>query len=406
MSDEQNKQLVDFAGKLNMDVSFEKMKPEDYSGGLNVQFLTNNTQSTKSHIPMLGNLPALDLGSVAVQNKTYRVYTSQAGVFSFRINAIDQNGNNFSHTIPDIDMSVPVSGGGVTQTSLIQTWINSITLANTVTGSGTTSGYVDITLSDITGYDIVFTITNISSTGFQPYLEIRQEAYDISLIGELRYIESKDLIRDLYMYSTPQTRLPESKQMFVQAITNNGGRFSVQFTGVHSLTTGQKIGLSASGTAIDGIWIITVVNTVTIRLEEYYVNYSAVAGPYPLTITMTTYLEGVGEIGAAVEDVNTSIWTYTRLLRTKEWGFRTKKQIDGRPATRTEDRDSHYFTDGFNVPRCFYYTKPFAADGALAFNGGRYSYGSIAEETKNILSSTTARIEYTSQVQSGGQVQS
>lgn len=407
-----DKQEVDFSGKMMLDIAPEKMGPTDYGDARNIQFLSDNESTTGKHIPMKGSIPAFDLGSVAVQNKTWRLYTKQdAAANGFNLQAIDQNGNviNGGTIASDVYPTLPVSGGG-SQTTAVNTWITTfVDPTATVIGTGTTNGYIDITLNGIIGYDINFTMSNSALNPSFPKpdfarLEIRQEAYDVSLTGELRDIESNDLLRDLYMWSTPQTHLPEAQTLSVSAVTNNGGRFQVQFTAAHNLINGHKISISTSNTAIDGIWIITVINITTIKLEEYYANFSAIASPF--NVVVTSYLEGVGEIGAAVYDENADVWTYTRLLRSKEWNFRTKKQIDGRPATRTTVRDSFYFTDSFNNPGCFYYTKPFTLDGALSFNGGKYAYGSIAQETKNILSSTNARITFDSQAQSGGRVAS
>ncbi len=96
VNDPNNKQKVDFSGKLDLDTDLAKVKQGDYTAGLNAQFLTNDTQSTRSHIPMLGNEEAFNLGSVAVQNKTWRIYTPQDAVSTLGgIFLYDQNGNLF-----------------------------------------------------------------------------------------------------------------------------------------------------------------------------------------------------------------------------------------------------------------------------------------------------------------------
>lgn len=440
-----DKQLIDFSGILDSDSSPEQVNPANYTDAKNISFLTDNTESTGNHIPMRGNMPVFNIGSVSQQNKVIRLYTRQKsswGSYGYLIYVQSQSGN----IIPDnsgnpLNPNNPIVGSAANSHDITETIPNQaadlqgklnglLGTACQVTGTitQTTSlepgylqyGYLDIYFNGsgaIPGYDINLYATDSAFYGpllTKPdwlYFEPQQEAYDISAVGELKSIGSNDLLADLYLWSACVDDLPLTTTKTITSVINNGGRFQVVFSVAHGLVTGQKIALSESNTALDGEWIVSVINPTTIKLEEYYTTYTpaamAVISPLlPLNIKFTTLIESVGEIGAAVYDENLDLWTYTRLLRSKEFNFRTKKQIDCRPAVRTTDKDSFYFTDDYNVPRNFYYTKPFITDGALESNGGRYSYGSISQETTNVISTTGAKIEFVKQHQAGGAITS
>lgn len=438
-------QKLSFQKTLDQDTSPENLDPQSYVDARNVQPLTNNTESTTSHIPVLGNTEAFDLGSVVVQNKTWRIHSPQdatdnlGGIFLY-----DQNGNLF----PTISGQVQPMEWNRNQTVANQA-VAILAMFTTIDGSGTTSviavgDYIDITTNTINGYDLGSDArtashgTPILITDISLDPQVTVEAYDTSLAGELNDIGAKDLLGDLFILSTPQKNLPQALTYYsngtisVNVITDvvaSGGRYSVTTAQPHGLSTGMKViinGVVYTGTPVvspNGIWIITSTGSLTFTCQEWYTvttGYTAWTSGGIITL----YTESIGEIGVAQKDVNTAVWTYTRLLRTKQWNFRTSKQPDFRVAERTSIKDSLYWTNNYEPPRCFYYNRPLNGifvdafysgttdtgdrDGAIMQINphGHYSYLTVAEETKLLLSPTGIQIQFTDQPQSGGQVAS
>ena len=451
-------QQLNFSGALNQDTSVEYIQ-NDYVDAKNVRHLTTNTESTQAQIPVLGNSLAFDLGSVSAQNKTWRILTPldavniKGGIFLY-----DQSGNLF----PTISGQAQPMEWNRNQ-SVANQATDIATLFAGIDGNGNTiinvvDNYIEITPvfeDTLFGYDIGFnatTTTGATPTTLNTSLDptILQEAYDITLGGELRVIGSYDLEGDLFVWSTPQVNLPTTITAIIDGVTLVSApvpanfQYQVSTDIPHGLTTGMKVviaNVSYTGTPLkspNGIWLIAVINSTTFNLREWYNPDPGAVFVWTNTTlgTITLYTEAVGEIGVAQKNENLPLpvqnqWTntgldngkYTRLLRTKEWGFRTKKQADTY-CERTSIKDSIYWTDDFNVPRVFYYSRPLNGifinklydtgdltgdlDGAIEIinPNGKYEYGSIGEETKLILSSTDAHIIFTSQTQAGGQIAS
>lgn len=427
-----NLQIINFEGGLNTDLTPDYIQ-KDYTDALDIQALTGNTESTLSTIPKLGNRFTDSLGSVSVQNKTWRLFISQqtaphAGYLLF----LDANGNYLNNPTPNPspplfnfatppfyqwDMSLGFAAQVAAITSIITAGIPMIDPTATIVGTDTsgvdTAGYVDITFNGISGYDLGFFATHKAvSPGVTdarlPSL-IVQEAYDVSLAGELNVIGSNDVLGDLYLWSTPQKNLVTTISPIITGITSVAGKYRITTSSAHGLVTGMSVEISGvvyTGTppkSPNSIWIITVISPTVFDVQEFYTVTTGFV--YTSGGVVTIYTEGVGEIGVMQNNSDADTWNYTRLLRTKEWNFRTKKQPHTY-AERNSLRDSVYWTDDFNVPRVFYYSLPFIVDGALSINGGNYDYGSISEETKLILSSTSANIQFVQQVQGGGNIQS
>ena len=378
-------QQLNFTGGLNQDTTPEYIQ-NDYTDAADVQHLTQDTESTQSHIPSLGNKQAFTLGSVSTQNKTWRIYTSDTsptvvtnGLFLF-----DQNGA----AIPSGAINWTADQTVTLQAAALLAAIPA-GYSPTVTTDGST--YLDVTLTAIPSYDWGLTAT--TKIGAPPLITdtemvyvIFKEAIDETLTGELNVVGSNDLLSDLYVLSTPQRNLPTIQPYGVLTAVTNGLGYTITTSQPHGLVSGQKIlidgvvAVPASGLAPNGFWIITVTGASSFTADELY----DVGSGFVLSSaggTITLYSESIGEIGAAVKDLDIDTWVYKRLLRTKEWDFRTRYQADFRVSQRTESKDSLYWTNGNEAPRVFYYTKPFITDGALAINGGRYAYGSIADET-------------------------
>ncbi len=419
-------QKLEFQGHIDMDSDPTKVAPGNYTSALNVNFLTGNTESTKSHVPMKGNELAFILGTTVVQNKIWRITSpldatnDLGGIFLY-----DQNGNLF-----------PTIAGQAQP----MTWNRNQTIANQVTaiaamfatidGSGTTTvttsgDYIFIISDTINGYDIGLNATTTtgagpttSDTSLDP--EIYQEAYDLSLTGENHAIGSFDLLGDLYVWSTAQTHLPTIITPTITTVADNGaGRYRITTSAAHGLTTGWKVAVSGVNVATpgivspNGVWIITVISPTVFDVREWYTittgfTQGAAGG------AVTTYIEGAGIIGVGQFDANSDAWTYTRIAQTKQWNFTTKKQVDTY-CEQNSVQSSIYWTDDYNVPRVIYYVKEYDANGALlpfVTNGvietinptGLYTYETINLESKLQLTTSGARLTFLQQLQSGGQV--
>lgn len=427
-------QKLDFSGHLDRDTDPTKLDPNNYTDARNIQPLTKNTESTRDHIPMLGNVLAFELGSVTTQNKTYRLFTEDKtlnpdtffGGFSTLL--FFSNGVQFpvTHTIKwTRNQSIPA------QASFIQSSINTLWGLGAVATVTAGTTYVDITLTLITGYDFTISATNASTAaGVAMTFNTLKEAYDTTLTGDLRAIGSYDLLGDLYIWSTTGVNLPLKKTLTVLSISllPVGARqlYKIIFTSEHKLSIGQSVNLLGNtGSAIDGTWIVSSFGFATdsIVLEDYFSKTLPVVPPPavpPTTITATLYAQSIGEIGVAQYTASTDTWLYTRLGRTKQWGFRTKKQCDTY-CEQSAIKSSLYWTDDFNVPRVIYnFRKYDISNNLLPYDPtidndriistinstGFYTYESILQESSLQLNESGARILFKQQLQSGGQVTS
>lgn len=457
-------QKIDFSGVLDTDSSPELVKPIDYTDAKNIQPLTNNTESSKSHIPVKGNTLAFSLGSVTAQNKKWRIYTSwdNASTKHGTVYFFDQNAQlmydpttyatpiYFLLNVDNVTQATHLSTGGGGGLVAFFGGGNYTCTGVNVTNLGTSgTGYIEIELLTISNYD--WDIISTTSTTFIPLItdsefeiEVVQEAIDVTLTGENNDIASYDLLGDLFLLSTPQRNLPTVVvdnvpslpiAMLITVTINVAPTpdvYRVTCSNPHNLSSGMKVQISDVDiltpgiVSPNGLWIINVINATTFDLLEYY-NVTTGMTATASTGKITLYTEGIGEIGVAQKDVNTAVWTYTKLLRTKQWNFRTKKQTDFRVGERTSVKDSLYWTNDYEIPRCFYYNRPqdgifenyaYGSNGLLPLTGdlngaisiinpnGHYSYRTINEETKLLLSPTGAKLAFTTQSQGGGQVPS
>lgn len=448
-------QKISFQGVLDRDTSYENRDAENFNDALNVESLTNDTTSTTSTIPVKGNKYAFDLGSVAVQNKKIRIYTfwgdnSYNGTFYI----YSQNGGLMNDpsaypTAPNKLFVFPMTFGqdAIDQANYIKTsgvagqgldgffGSGNYTISGTITsGNGSTGeGYIDLELTGIPGYDWDIIATYSGPVHSVPLVTddkltkaIIKEAYDLSLTGQNQPIAGHDLLNDEYILSTPSDNLPTVIDPVVSNVTVVGGKYRLTVTN-HGLTTGMSVvtsGIVYTGAPIqgpNGIFIITVINANTIELNEYY-NITTGFTSYTSGGKVTLYTESVGDIGVAQKNIDTDQWTYTRLLRTKQWNFRKQYQPDFRTGDRTAIKDSLYWCSKCDTLRCFYYDRPPGGifsnslwngtegdlDGAIIYNHpkGRYSYDTVADETRLILSQPKATLAYKEQFQSGGAIKS
>lgn len=99
------------------------------------------------------------------------------------------------------------------------------------------------------------------------------------------------------------------------------------------------------------------------------------------------------EIGYLAYNEGSGVHTYTRLIRSKDLGFRPNYRVSG-TGEKTTKLTSLYLTDGNTLPRTFYFNNPYTQDGALVVNGGRYNISTIDEETRLFQNTLDAKINF------------
>lgn len=136
-------------------------------------------------------------------------------------------------------------------------------------------------------------------------------------------------------------------------------------------------------------------------------SYDLLGDLFILSTPCTDNVGGVGEIGVVTHDANTDTTTYYTLLKSKEFKFTTKHQIDTYAEENNFQR-SIYWTDDFNIPRVFYYSGVYLVNGGLTYINpdGLYEYGSISDETKMILTNEQLGFSFIQQIEGGGAIRS
>lgn len=395
------------AGKLNRDIDPQDITGGDLSDALNIRATGEGEGVTPDYEIILGNELQYTVSPVVAQNKKFLIAIDTLGsVHSTAITIYDQNNilvgtanfntGNYATTLTNITTaltSILVSAGNYT-------------LVSTATGANTGTISLEIT-KDIAGVLLPFnnwtiTITNVL-IGMTFDVSVTQENIDAGLAGEQHLIGSFNLLGDNFQFWTSQNKDEEEMEVF--GVTDNGsGVIRITVTDTTDIVNNSLVVIAGcGGTApdtADGKWIISVIDGTTFDLLG-----STFGASYTLG-TATFNTNGIGEIGVAVENINAGTVSYTRLLRSIEFNFRTSWQID----VDGENKGGTvglYFDDWFNVPRVFYYKGAYITDGAIeAINPeGKYQYGTIGEEIAQILNTTSATLTSQGQAQTGGNLQ-
>jgi len=185
------------------------------------------------------------------------------------------------------------------------------------------------------------------------------------------------------------------------------GEILITTSGAHSISNGATVFITGSDASANGEWEALVISTTTLVLKSSTYTGNFGAGGTIVQIANATHNPvGLGEIGVVTVDSN-DLHTYTRLIRSTEFNFRTKKQQDIR-GQFYNDTYAIYWDDDFNTGRVFYYdyvaANGFVTDGAINYidTNGRYTYGDISTGLNLILVPDTVDIAFEGQLQSGG----
>jgi hypothetical protein len=334
--------------------------------------------------PTLGNEFAFDLGQVSQQNKRYRI--------TFDGDVTKQHELKFFSTQRDALMVVGSGPNGELQFNGTQLdFINAFNSA--ISGSGTswllsapTATTVEIELASYPMYQWYLDSVGTDLVSFTCIAE----AIPVDLAGPLKDIGSYDLLGDLFIFSTTQDNEPaEITPTIILVGPTSGGTYvgpltSILFNGDHGLVQGQWIRITGSNESfLNGLFVVhSVIDAQTARI----VTSTAWGVTPPVTTLGTPQVfinpSGIGEIGVAQKNENTDAWTYTRLLRSVELNFISKKKIDCF-SKKVLGKSSSYITDNYNPPRLFVYTGTYLTDGALSFVYDRniYEYDFINDDS-------------------------
>ncbi len=376
------------SGGMNSDLDLSLIPRGDYISGLNIQHITDAGGSSYAIQNTKGNLLRFAIPSTSVQNKIYRVTLGTDNATSHTLNFYKTNGSLLGTCSYTEGANI-----GASRANII-TAINGVAAVLAQSPSYAAYGTTDelITLTLVTGYEWTLTSDDLTNP------TVTQEAWNTSLTGQANVIGSYDLLGDLFIWSTPRTTLPTVFGSIISTADNGSGLIRVLVADATGLTTGQSVTISGAITDTNGSWIITVIDGTHFDLKN-----SVYSGTTTGSITIN--VQGIGEIGVAVYDPNTDVTTYTTLIKSKEFNFTTKHQIDTYCEKNNFQR-SLYWTDDYNVPRVFYYSGVYVSNGGIAVinSDGNYAYGSIADETKLILTNSSLGFTFNKQYASGGGV--
>lgn len=396
----QYKDKLNSDGGLNLDAAVENLKAGDYPDALDVSFLSDFTGGSNNITPKLGNEYAFDIGSVSAQNKKYGLYIDlvNSGTLSYQITfyktdtttaLFSATFTNGSLTVADnaISNAAAAAGYGI---NIVNNGVYLLIEFAPMSG-GVPTNYYDYYIND-TGTDAL------------EDLYVYQEAIDLTLVGENRAIGSYDLLGDLFIWSTSQTELPSDLEAVIYSITHTTvlTNITIDFTSAHGLNTGERILVQGVEvlTGANGYWIVIATSTTQIQLAMSE-TVPQLGQIFTGTGSITINPSGIGEIGVAQKVQSTQAWQYRRLLRSKEWNFITKKQIDTH-IEQNSFRKSIYWTDDYNVPRAMYYEGDYLTGGGISYNGGLYEYDGIAQETILSITGINLVLTFTGQTQFGG----
>jgi len=364
----------------------------------NVTYIGNDSRTVGHAMPILGNRPAFDMGSVSQQNKIYRVTVPYPASYSIAIYNSDHSEVIFNANFISV------------ATAVVAIQAAALLTGNTAIVTPVGSAYFEMQLIPIPNVPAYRWFIQDNSSLLFPFnqelqIDVIQEAIEPTLAGELIDIGGFDLLGDLFITSTSQRNLPSSLGVTIASVTGNipAVPITITFTSPHGLVNGQWITNSEfeGNVAANGYFSVIFINNTTIRLANSGGSGAWVNGTGVITINGS----GIGEIGVAQKDTTTLDWTYTRLLRSVEWNWNTKKQFDLH-CDKTALTNGVYGTNDYTPPFVFYYNGAYIPDGGLALNGGQYNYDSVFSETRLFLSVLNTKIEFTEQIQSGGALKS
>jgi len=386
-------------GKLNSDTDILELKEGNYPDRVNVEF--NADGELFSDTPALGNKLVCDIGIQQVQQQQTRIYID--GNFeTIEIQFINKN----EQLIQTLGGSAPSQSLQGMKDAIMEAFSQLFWYGVIYDNQFNTEPYIDITINcAYSDYTLVLTDNNGNVLRNDDIKEA------ISITGQGGFIEigSKDLLGTTWLFSTTQDNDQSSiydASMSMYLHNAYGGQIGIYFPN-HGLVSGESIVIAnavGAGAIANGEWVVNYIDqnnfalflSITTGIVLTNVKYGGI-------IFKNTY--GVGQIGVQQYVGETDSYTYTRILASKRFNFRTMYQIDA-DAVLNNNGYLLKFTDNYNYPRTFSYRGAFIEDGALLpLNPeGFYTYETLTDETKNVINYSAAVVEYYEQAQSGGSV--
>lgn len=382
-------------GTLNLDTDPANIQQGNYCDAKNVQFIGRGVGGTLPISPVLRNELMASMGSVASQRKLVRVFFDLNTPYVFRFlspgGAGQLRNSALSSGIVIQDITVNAVSYAAAASFLQGVLQNTYSFASSVIAG---SNFIEIDL--VGAFQLDWSVVSVGANQFTT--EIRREAIPNNYTGTLSLIGGHELLGDLFLFATPQERLPREIGG-CSVISGPGGLVQIVFPTPHGLTNGDEIFIQNGSNDVNGYWLVNVINpsNVSLRFSSF------VAGGL---CDVVLDRRGVGEIGVAVQDNATKVWTYTRLLRSIEFGFSTLRQVEVQAENSILGRSLYFHQVKYNPPRVFYYRGDYIQDGSLSFvsSANQYSYGDIANETQAQLNVLQSNLSLSSVDVTGGRV--
>lgn len=409
-------------GNLDKDTDYNFIKEGNYVDALDVikQDDTGNVSGMTQ--PTQRNKHAFSLGEVVAQNKKYRITVpTSAGQYAVEFRSstgdpmVDYNG--------PIDYSSVASGTAVQFYSLANFQVDGWTSGQTgnvnifnvsyPTVNGVTVIEIELAAYDYYNYSIE------SVGGDDVNVQCIQEAIPTDLAGPLKDIGSHDLMGDLFIFSTSQDKVITELPLTISAlgpVASIGGQtyFSgpvtqITFSSDHNLQVGQSIRISNSPHVfLNGDFVVnnvissTEIGIVTATAWGNSTSFPVSAGFLGDEI-ISINSQSIGEYGVAQKNNVTQSWSYTRLIRSRQFNLNTKHKVDC-DMEESPERTSVYFDDDYNPYRKIYYQGEYVTDGLLNFvnPANPYQYDTFAFQIYGFRAIATVEIGFTNQLEDGG----
>jgi len=413
-------------GNLDKDSEYKLVGKGNYTDALDIIKQDDSSQVSGTIQPTQRNKHAFSLGSVQAQNKKYRVTVDGDITKRHSLNFLSTNRDSRLTTGIGPDGEVYFYGTLGSLNSYFQFSSLPGAFNTTITYIGNPSlgaGYMEFELVSYPHYEwYLESGSNSNLYGFgEDDVEVVciQEPIPTDLAGPLKDIGSYDLLGDLFIFSTTQDNEPTELDVQIAGVgplspnpsspppnVFSGPLTQLFFNGPHGLQEGQWIRIIDSSAAwLNGVF---VVNNIISPTDVNIVTDTAWGATHPASSVgpakVFIHPRGIGEIGVAQKNNSTESWTYTRLLRSVELNYITKKSIDN-TLNRDGSRVACYYTDDYNPPRSFYYYgSPFQQDGSLSFidSNNVYDFDSIAEESVHFSTEAAVDVDFVEQLQSNG----
>ncbi len=386
-------------GTINKDADPRYINNGDSMGAKNARSVTDKGGTSFLRECVAGGKYAFKPQPLSMQNNIYRIYFLSDILRYYFILVTDPNNN----PLFGFNTAIITTPGNINQTlsdaiSAISTDLNStfqsFNISSTVVSAN--EGYVTLEITTVPMWRYIVRNNSGAPNHTDAKIVLVQQAIDYSLSGRWRLLKGYNMEGELIMWWTTQAKSPEN--IDIQSITNNSSNIQVTTVQKHGQASGSLVYLRNTGT--DGEWIITVLSDYIFVLQG-----STYSGGYT-NGTVTVFPFGIGEIGRGVKDMQSGLWSYTRLMRSTQLNLISKKQIKAY-CEKQASRKAYYFTDNYNPVRVVYdRTLNYQDDCLLEFVDSRniYDYSFIGQQTQLFVTNTDVSFVFDQQLQSGGNI--